>query len=121
MTKNIISTFGLLALAAIAPSNFIEISNQELPVESNNLILLENNNTLPPAAEKIEEPQNIRHRPTECPRNFPSGQTSSTSVADTGSPQHCLESNCGLGVYVLREDEVYERCSYCNALRPKDL
>jgi hypothetical protein len=38
---------------------------------------------------------------------------------NTDIPLHCLEPNCGLGVYRKKENETVERCSYCEAIKPE--
>ena len=54
-----------------------------------------------------------------CPRNEPSSPlTNKVETIDTPIPQHCLELNCGLGVYSKQSENAEERCSFCGALRP---
>ena len=64
-----------------------------------------------------------KNNPNYCPRS--EGYTTPTStvelVADYTAPLHCLEVNCGLGVYSLRKDSDKECCSFCGALKPANL
>ena len=64
-----------------------------------------------------------KNNPNFCPRAEPYSVITSTSesVADNTAPQHCIELNCGLGVYSLRKDSDKECCSFCGALRPANI
>ena len=119
MTKTIFTISGALVLAIAIPNQTPSNSNL-IPVETNNLIV-----PIEVTGETKSNTEVVHYshsRPTECPRNYPLGSFTTTQIeSDQSSPQHCLESNCGLGVYVLRDDEVHQRCSYCNSVRPKDL
>jgi hypothetical protein len=55
-----------------------------------------------------------------CTRNgfAPSLQPVVTATGEeVPNPQHCLQKDCGLGVYSMKEGETIERCSYCGASR----
>lgn len=55
-----------------------------------------------------------------CPRSgTQSTVTVLTETSDIPVPQHCLEPNCGLGVYSKHENETVEKCSYCGTVRPE--
>lgn len=64
-----------------------------------------------------------KNNPNYCPRAEPYSAITfnSESVADVAAPQHCVEPNCGLGVYSLRKDSDKECCSFCGALRPANI
>ena len=61
-----------------------------------------------------------KNNPNYCPHNEPYSAPS-VYVVDVNVPQHCVEINCGLGVYSARKDSDQERCSYCGSLKPADL
>lgn len=55
-----------------------------------------------------------------CPRNDVQTSTFKTvENVDVPIPLHCLEPNCGLGVYSRRENETVEKCSFCGAVKPE--
>lgn len=65
-----------------------------------------------------------KYNPNYCPRaeGFVAAAEPTVIVDDT-TPLHCLEKNCGLGVYSKHKgepDEV-ERCSFCGAQKPANL
>lgn len=62
-------------------------------------------------------------RPTRsievCPRNQPFAKQTEQEIIDGPIPLHCLQPNCGLGVYRKKENDTVERCSYCEAPKPE--
>lgn len=64
----------------------------------------------------IAKERTVDTRMDACPRI--GAALTPTETQDPSSPQHCLELNCGLGVYSLHENETVEKCSYCGSPRP---
>lgn len=98
--------------------------------ESNNKIELTNipiAETIKPAVLDVTTVVPIprpKYNPNYCPRTEDGRATAEpTVIVDDSIPQHCLERNCGLGVYSKRagEPDGVERCSYCDAQRPVNL
>lgn len=66
----------------------------------------------------IEHIPKFTQRMDSCPRNDIQNTVAvATEMSDIPTPQHCLEPNCGLGVYSKQENETVEKCSYCSAVR----
>jgi hypothetical protein len=57
-----------------------------------------------------------KNNPNYCPRNE-TGIANNNTEFNLEQPLHCLEPNCGLGVYRIAEGETVEKCSYCNSPR----
>ena len=128
MTKTILSIAGALALTtpflttarkqpqtAIENNNLITPPIENLVIASSTIALIQ-----PAIAEPIVQPiPRPKYNPNYCPRFEVNNTFVSTveSVADVNTPQHCLEPNCGLGVYSRHAGDDVERCSYCNAVR----
>ena len=66
----------------------------------------------------VEHFPKFTQRMDSCPRNDIQNTVAvPTEMSDVPVPQHCLELNCGLGVYSKKENETVEKCTYCGAIR----
>lgn len=121
ITTALALTTPFLATAKKQPQTAIEKNNLLTP-PIENLVISSSTVTLiqPAVHEPVVYPiPRPKYNPNYCPR-FEVNNTFTTtveSVADVNTPQHCLEPNCGLGVYSRHAGDDVERCSYCNAVR----
>ena len=100
--------------ADIAANAFVPVASAPLVTEQESkAITLESGAVIVP----IPRP---RTNPEYCPRNEIPGVASS-HVTDAIAVQHCVEKDCGLGVYSQHKEDSVERCSYCGAVKPSDL
>lgn len=104
---NIVVATTAFALTTIigAEDNKKKLSPQPLLVEANPVVI------------SIPRPVSLSD---SCTRNqtLPAVSTEQQTI-DADIPLHCLEPNCGLGVYRKKENETVERCSYCEAIKPE--
>ena len=117
MTKKFLAITAALALTT--PFLATARKQPQVAIERNNLIIppIENLVVAEFLIAPIPRPKN---NPNYCPHNEPYSAPS-VYVVDVNVPQHCVEINCGLGVYSARKDSDQERCSYCGSLKPADL
>ena len=100
--------------AGIATNAFVPVAPELTTAEQESkAITLESGAVIVP----IPRPRN---NPEYCPRNEIPG-TASSHVTDAVAVQHCVEKDCGLGVYSQHKEDSVERCSYCGAVKPSDL
>lgn len=96
----------------------IELTNPnatELSVEPAKHLALENGTVIVP----IPRPKT---NPNYCPRDEEGRNiVENAPIIDDSIPQHCLEKNCGIGIYSKGKEDTIERCTYCGAAKPVSL
>lgn len=114
-----------VALAISGKPSEVKLS----PIENNNKIELTNIPILETGTVKCRccpypetHVARPKYNPNYCPRaeGTVAAVAEPTVILDDTAPLHCLEKNCGLGVYSKHKgepDEV-ERCSFCGASKP---
>ena len=117
----------ILGLIAAATVGFA-IGNKPLEVDNNSSAELFNKidlTNIPVAESKVElisQTFQVKSNLDYCPRNTEGhGGVVTHIMRDFEVPQHCLEKDCGLGVYSKQQEDEVERCSYCGAIKPTNL
>jgi hypothetical protein len=103
----------LAALVPVLTLPLVTLSNKPKELYSTQIEVL-----IPIPEPELAQTTNI---PAVCTRNGTIQALPVVDIVDTPIPQHCVEPNCGLGVYTEHVNEVGQRCSFCGAARPVSL